>query len=385
MTRILAYAALLLTIFSCATAQQSQHLDQFLQPDGTLNIPAGFSGSFKVRGWKMQTGSNGTPRFTQTTSADPSWDADFESGDSHINGDVRAVAVIGNDVYIAGAFTSAINGTVNHIVRWNESGWYSLGTGVNATVYALAVIGTDLYVGGDFSSPSNCIVKWNGASWSSLGSGTDGTVYSLATDGINIYAGGLFGSAGGVGASRIAKWNGSSWSALGSGTTATVTALTFGEGSLYAGGYFSTAGGVTVNQIARWDGSWHSLGTGLDGNVSALAASGGDIYVGQYPREWNRKVEWNAVGQFDVGNRRLRIFSRRKRVECVCRRRLLFCREHCSERCRSVERFRLVGARKRNEPLGQGPCCPRYGDNWGRGLYDDWCRYRDPCRKMERQ
>jgi hypothetical protein len=189
---------------------------------------------------------------------------------------VRALAVIGADVYVGGNFNAAGGVPANYLARYNSGTWSALGTGVNGGVSALAVSGTDLYVGGGFITAGgltvNRVAKWSGGSWSALGTGTNGGVGSLAVSGTNLYASGSFGTAGGVAAFRVAKWDGTAWSALGAGVLGSPQVIVARGPELYVSGDFTTASGVTVNRIARWNGSaWSSLGTGLNGIAYALA------------------------------------------------------------------------------------------------------------------
>jgi len=183
---------------------------------------------------------------------------------------VYALAVSGSDLYAGGNFTTAGGGPANRIAKWNGSSWSPLGSGMGGgsggtRVLALAVLGNDLYVGGDFTtaggSPANYIAKWNGSSWSALGSGMGGgiggtMVLALAVSGSDLYAGGNFTTAGGSPANYTAKWNGSSWSALGSGMSSfgfssRVFALTLSGSDLYSGGAFTTAGGKVSAYLAK--------------------------------------------------------------------------------------------------------------------------------------
>lgn len=176
-----------------------------------------------------------------------------------------ALAVSGNDLYVGGDFIRATNmsGTavpVNRIAKWNGASWSPLGLGVNSTVYALAVSGNDLYVAGDFTRATNTggasvsvnrIAKWNGTTWSALGSGMNGTVLALAVSANDVFAGGSFTTAAGGPASRIAKWNGSAWSALGSGLNNNARSLTLLDRNLYAAGNFTAAGGKVSASVAQ--------------------------------------------------------------------------------------------------------------------------------------
>jgi hypothetical protein len=199
---------------------------------------------------------------------------------------------------------------------FSDADWVSLGSGMNGNVRALAVIGTDLYAGGYFTTAggvtANGIAKWNGLAWSALGSGMSdylsgqsGCVNALAVSGTDLYAGGDFTSAGGVPANYVAKWDGSAWSALGSGVSGglgAVWALAVSGTNLYATGYFTNAGGVPANHIAKWDGSaWSALGSGLDQPAYALAVSGTNLYAGAGGvAEWNGNA-WSAFGGSWIG------------------------------------------------------------------------------------
>ena len=188
------------------------------------------------------------------------WDGSWTPLGPGLPGSVAALAVTSNNVYAAAG--SVI--LPNVVFRWDGNTWTSLGSvGGNVDfpfISSLAVIGNDLYVAGLFTEvdgvPASNIAKWNGTSWSALSSGTQGNggVSALAVFGDSLFAGGQFSSAGGVPANNVARWNGDSWSPLGSGTAgyfSRVNALAVFGSDLYAGGIFSIAGNKVSGYIAR--------------------------------------------------------------------------------------------------------------------------------------
>jgi hypothetical protein len=216
---------------------------------------------------------------------------------------VYALAVSGSNVYAGGSFTNAPDSTASCIARWDGRAWSALGSGIGTgngatDVRALAMLGSDLYVGGEFTTAGGIaasnIAKWDGSTWTALGSGlaveggSFSAVYALAVSGSNLYAGGNFYTAGGSPGNNIAKWDGNVWNALGSGTGGEVLALAVSGSDLYAGGDFTLAGGKSANGIAKWDGSaWTGLDSGIGGGigfyapiVSALAVLGSNVYAG---------------------------------------------------------------------------------------------------------
>src|SRR5437867_3337594 len=126
------------------------------------------------------------------------------------------------NVYASGAFIWATNSdgtavTAYGIAKWDGEQWSDLGGGVTGGVFgyffvkALAVLGTNLYAGGYFSAmggvPAFYIARWNGSTWSAVGSGTDDIVHTLTVFDGKLYAGGSFLYAGGTLARYVARWN----------------------------------------------------------------------------------------------------------------------------------------------------------------------------------
>ena len=99
------------------------------------------------------------------------WSALGTGSQNGVNGRVYALAVVGNVVYVGGDFTSAGGVSANYVARFNTqtNTWSALGTGssngVNEWVYALAVVGNEVFVGGEFTSAggvsANYVARWN--------------------------------------------------------------------------------------------------------------------------------------------------------------------------------------------------------------------------------
>jgi hypothetical protein len=264
----------------------------------------------------------------------PSWRTGFGlPGTDH---QVKALTLFddgsGAALYAAGSFLEGKGEILDHVAKWNGTGWSPLGSGSDEDINALAVFddgtGPALFAGGNFGhaggASASSIAKWNGSSWSALGSGIAGQVNALAVfdDGTGpaLYAGGKFPVAGGVHANNIAKWDGSTWSRLSSGTGGTfadnsVFALAVyddgGGPALFAGGNFTTAGGIPAPFIAKWNGiAWSSVGGGVfpdvlslavfdDGTGPALYAGGDFQSAGGAPAA--RIAKWNGVAWSGVG------------------------------------------------------------------------------------
>jgi hypothetical protein len=226
---------------------------------------------------------------------------------------VRALAVVGNDVYVAGAFTGANAGSssvpANAVARFNTqtNTWSALASsngnglgGPSVTVFSMLAVGNEIYVAGNFtqanagSSPItvNHVARFNTQTntWSALGTTTVGVATqarSLLSIGNDLYVGGSFTTAGGVSANNVARFNiqNNTWSALGSGVNGSADALALSGDTLFVGGNFTFSGSSPMNRVARyiisankWERLWS--GAGLNSEVRALFVSGSDVYVG---------------------------------------------------------------------------------------------------------
>jgi N-acetylneuraminic acid mutarotase len=305
---------LLMVSVSFVNAQpafEQRSLEEALNPDGTLK--RGVQGSFKVEGYTMRTGKNGEPIFEPQTqhTASGTWSSLGTGSSNGVDSVVLALAVVGNEVYVGGEFTSAGGVSANGVARFNTqtNTWSTLGTGssngVDGRVTALAVVGNEVVVGGEFTSAggvsANGVARFNTQTntWSTLGTGSQNGVNglgvnALAVVGNEVVVGGEFTSAGGVSANRVARFNTqtNTWSTLGTGSQngvngLGVNALAVVGNEVVVGGLFTSAGGVSANNVARFNtqtNTWSTLGTGsqngVNGLVTALAVVGNEVVVG---------------------------------------------------------------------------------------------------------
>jgi hypothetical protein len=89
-----------------------------------------------------------------------------------VNKVVTELAVVGNEVFVGGWFTSAGGVSANYVARFNTqtNTWSTLGTGSSngvsggGGVGALAVVGNEVFVGGSFTSAggvrANNVARW---------------------------------------------------------------------------------------------------------------------------------------------------------------------------------------------------------------------------------
>jgi hypothetical protein len=234
------------------------------------------------------------------------------AGNGAIVGGAGALFVLGNDVYVGGAFTNAAGlSDADAIARFDGSTWHEivgqgLGDGafgsfiVAGSVNALAVLGGEVVAGGRFTNAAgipvadNLVAAVSAGPWFAAGSNgfgdgaLNGTVNAIAVAGSDIYIGGDFTDVAGIpGADYLARWNGKRWSAVGPALNAQVTAVLLVGSDLYAGGLFTDAGGQGLaDYIARWDGTnWHALGgsgstAALNDVVGTLVVMGSNVVAG---------------------------------------------------------------------------------------------------------
>lgn len=234
------------------------------------------------------------------------WDGTAWSGFAPLNGGVYSIALAGGKLFAGGVFTNA-GGDPNadFLAVWNGSAWgpfcNAAGPAFNGNVFALQVIGNTLYVGGTFQNGAGIAAAdyllacdlTTGASSSTIANDGDmGPVYALtADDDGTLYAGGGFNNvAGDLAIDYIGAYDGS-WHAMGSGPgdgggpiDTFVRALASDGTNVYVGTDASAIGGVSgANHVARWDGAWHAMGFNYFStltSINALAVDGPLVFAG---------------------------------------------------------------------------------------------------------
>jgi N-acetylneuraminic acid mutarotase len=333
--------ALLVALLGAAPAQPIQAApaalpgatspEGLLNPDGTLDMAAGFQGTLDLSGWQVTLdGERGPvlkPAASSAAPSTPGWHALPNQG---LDNTVYALAMVGTDLYVAGVFAKTGDGAIANltgIARYStaDGAWHALNNeGLNNTVRALAVVGSDLYVGGLFTQTGDGsltnlgrIARYDTTSgtWHALShQGLDNAVYDLMVAGRDLYVGGVFDRTGDGSLTklgRIARYDTTSdtWHALNrQGLNSTVHALVMEGSNLYVGGEFTSTGDGLLKKlgyIARYDteaGTWHGLNhRGLNSWVMAMAIVGSDLYVGG---EFNMTADFvlplGKIARYDI-------------------------------------------------------------------------------------
>lgn len=182
------------------------------------------------------------------------------------DGGISSMAVVGDALYVAGAFTRAGGTNASRIARWNDTSWSNLITGVGAQggpsyIASIAAQDTSIVVVGNFTfaggKPMKYIAKWStqSSAWYTVGNGGFDSAANkvIITAAGDVFATGNFSKAGGGAAAHIAKWSAADgWKPLGSGLDAPGFALAAIGKTVWAGGGFATAGGKASANLARW-------------------------------------------------------------------------------------------------------------------------------------
>jgi hypothetical protein len=278
-----------------------------------LTGPASFVQAIAAKDGKIYAGGTFTGRLKAFDGT--SWN-DVCGGDP--GGPVDALEIIGNTLFIGGAFSNAGgNPNADSLIKCDlaTNAVTAVVDGPDDIVGRVKALAADsagnLYAGGEFINLdgialADYVAKYNGTSWSALGAdAADPTVASinsanvdaLTADGLNVYVGTDDDNIAGIPqADNIAKWDGSAWSALGSAggdgffpDQTRINAILVSGTKIYATGSFNDASGDPLaDHVAVFDGtSWTHLGSNSDatngpfiGEGFAMAAFRGAPIVG---------------------------------------------------------------------------------------------------------
>jgi hypothetical protein len=142
--------------------------------------------------WESVEGSVGGGYWTGLVDSDC---LRFKDGVCGVNGDVWALAFVGERLYVGGQFSLAGGKPANNVARWTSGVWESVGKGVNGAVYLLTAIriqgtqaGSCVYFAGDFrkvedergSMDAPGFARWCIGDPSSQGKGSEPEYWELA-------------------------------------------------------------------------------------------------------------------------------------------------------------------------------------------------------------
>ncbi len=207
---------------------------------------------------------------------------------------IQGIKASNDFLYVYGSIDSVelSNGKMikgGSLLRYDGKSWVTMiDSNFSSGINSITVEGNDVYVAGEFSSiqgyNTNRIAKWDNASnrWSGLGSGINGDVYGAKINALlvsdnQVYAAGQFATAGSQNVNNIARYDQSSftWYPLGDAKTQAPNIIGIGIASVFNDmdkllvlGDFEYAGNKRLNSIGYWTGKdWQNLGTGIIGGA----------------------------------------------------------------------------------------------------------------------
>ena len=252
-----------------------------------------------------------------SSAADPSWVT---------NGEVKAAARIGTDVYVGGTFDYVGPFTGNGVVLdtangTRQSGWPTVEGG---QVLAAVPDGSGgWFIGGDFDKVGGqsrlnvAHVRSDKTIDSAWNPGTNNVVRAMVVSGGYLYIGGDFTTVAGItGYTRLAALSVTTgvprndWTPTASAAVRAMAMATVGGTSYVVITSLTTVNSVSHRRLARVrandgasDGGW--LPGILDDNVNALAIAGSAVYVGGSFDEFDdpnssTNLERHGLGSFDL-------------------------------------------------------------------------------------
>jgi len=198
-----------------------------------------------------------------------------------IDDDILSFKVHGDELYIAGRFSSVRGIKVAHVVRWNGTDWLpidrggegvDLGHGAGLPIYSLTSTEDYLFAGGDFFSAGPLIVTgiaaWTGSHWEKLDAFRftgPRRILDLEIYNDELYFSGRFTRL--YDADRtplwgLAKWDGQQWQPIistfdtpGGVSNTFIFDMEIFNNTLYVTGTFTKIDDASTTLLAKWDGS----------------------------------------------------------------------------------------------------------------------------------
>ncbi len=210
---------------------------------------------------------------------------------TNYNSQVKCMKVIGNSLYVGGAFINAGTKAVNSICKWSNGEWLSLAGGMKPysskyepVVYDIAEgPNNTVFAAGTFKHVSDTIrcsglAQWDGVSWKGIGVDTRdsiGSVSCVVVHESDVYIAGSFHTRGAKVVNSVARWDGSQWTDLDGGIVGDgyINSMAWVNDRLIVAGSFSAIGDVAASNIAAWNAKtkrWTNLGDGINGEVKQV-------------------------------------------------------------------------------------------------------------------
>ena len=148
--------------------------------------------------------------------------------------------------------------------------WSGFGDGIVGEVYAIEVMGDDIFIGGDFSAAGeeriNYVRRWDGTSWVGMGDGLSWPVYDMIEYNGQLVACGSFGRTGQTQVYGVAVWDGTQWNGMGDGLVGAGKVMEVVDGVLYVG-----VESVGSRSIKYWSGdSWIKIDSVPVGDIADM-------------------------------------------------------------------------------------------------------------------
>ena len=229
-----------------------------------------------------------------TAHAQQGWDDIFGPIDAPAHGDVRAIAVEGNTVYLGGSFRSIGIRSIQASATFNldTREWSPLCDGVTGETNAIAMTADEVVLAGRFKLPGESTAqsllfrRKDGGACRTDGFPVLGqtSITSLHVVGTDLFIGGNFIFPGSDSLRGIVRFDTRTrtYHPLGSGIAGVVQSIDHIGDSLYVGGSFTIAGGKTASGVAIWNigqSRWEDAPLGLSGSIAKLTRWGERMLV----------------------------------------------------------------------------------------------------------